>query len=402
MTSATPFQAVKISENVYWVGAIDWDLIEFHGYRTERGTTYNAFLVMADKITLIDTVKKRYKREFLSRIQSVIDPKDIDIIVSNHAEMDHSGLLPDMVELIQPEKLYASANGAKALAEHFGDAVEVEAVDNGGSISLGNMNLTFVETKMIHWPDSMVSFLDSDGILFSQDAFGMHLATSSVFAEDNDRYIMQHEAEKYYANIVLPYSKIVGKTLDALQSMNLPIQIIAPDHGPIWRGDDDIAFVLDLYQRFVAQPPTPAAVVLYDTMWESTDIMAKAVAEGLRQGGVRVQVFNLHTSHRSDVATAVMNSGALVVGSPTLNSGIYPTLADALTYIKGLQPMNLIGAFFGSYGWNQKGMKELGEFVDKIGMDIVAEPLSVKFVPTDEDLEACATLGRTVAGKLSE
>lgn len=400
MNNQLPFQAVKISEHVYWVGAIDWDLIEFHGYRTERGTTYNAFLVMADKITLIDTVKKRYEREFLSRIQSVVDLKDIDCIVSNHAEMDHSGLLPEIVAATNPETVYASTNGAKALAEHFGDSVPVQPVADGASIDLGGMNLTFVETKMIHWPDSMVSFLDSDGILFSQDAFGMHLATSQLFAQDNDPEIMRHEAEKYYANIVLPYSKIVGKTLDALLGMNLPIKLIAPDHGPLWRGDADIQFVLDLYKRFVAQPPTDLAVVVYDTMWESTDIMAKAVAEGLRQGGARVQVFNMHNAHRSDVATAVMNAGALLVGSPTLNSGIFPSLADVLSYLKGLQPQNLVGAFFGSFGWNQKGMAELGESMEKIGLDIVAEPVAVKFIPTDDDLNLCVELGRSVAEKI--
>lgn len=395
-----PFMAEKISEHVYWVGAIDWDLEEFHGYLTQRGTTYNAFLILADKVTLVDTVKRPYLDEMMARIRSVIDPGKIDIFVSNHAEMDHSGCIPEVLDLVKPEAAYASVKGVEALDEHFALGGRVTAVANGGTVSLGNMNLAFVETRMIHWPDSMVSYLDADGILFSQDAFGMHLATSRIFADQNDRTTMLWEAEKYYANIVLPYSKQVGKVLDSLPGLGLDIKMIAPDHGPVWRTPEDIAWILGLYQRFVAQKPTPRAVVVFDTMWHSTEKMAKAIAEGLRLGGVGAKVFCMGSAHRSDVATEVMNSGALIIGSPTINSGVFPTIADILTYLRGLKPLNLIGAIFASYGWNLKAVEELHRYADEIGLELVADDVTSKYVPKEETLNACRRLGEKVAGEL--
>jgi flavorubredoxin len=395
-----PFLAEKISENVYWVGAIDWDLEEFHGYLTQRGTTYNAYLVLADKVTLVDTVKAPCLDEMMARIRSVIDPKKIDVFVSNHAEMDHSGCIPQVLAEIEPQAAYASTKGVEALDEHFELGGSFAAVESGQSISLGNMNLTFVETRMIHWPDSMVGYLDADGILFSQDAFGMHLATSRIFADQNDRDIMLWEAEKYYANIVLPYSKQVARVLESLPELNLDIRIVAPDHGPVWRTAEDIEWILAQYRRFVAQEPAPRAVVVFDTMWRSTEKLAKAVGEGLRLGGVEAKVFCMGSAHRSDVATEVMNSGALIVGSPTLNSGIFPTVADLLTYIRGLKPLNKIGAVFGSYGWNRKAIDELHRYVDEMGIELVADDVTVKYVPREAALMAARRMGQTVAQEL--
>ncbi len=395
-----PFQARKISDCVYWVGAVDWTLPEFHGYRTERGTTYNAFLVMADKITLVDTVKAPFAKEMMSRIASVISPDKIDFIVSNHAEMDHSGALPEVVGQIRPSQIFASANGVKALNLHFQQDWPLTPVKTGDSINLGNGSLSFVETRMIHWPDSMVSFFDRDGILFSQDAFGMHLATSQLFADQNDRPTMQWQAEKYYANIVMPYSPMVEKTLAVLEQKKLPIQMIAPDHGPMWRTARDIEWILGMYRRFVAQPRTRQVVVAFDTMWQSSQTMAGAIAEGVSRGGGLPRVFRLNNDHRSDIATEIMNSGAVIFGSPTLNSSVYPTLADLMTYIKGLQPKTRTGALFGSYGWNQKGREELQEMAAKLGLELVDEPLFVRYVPTEEDLRHCVELGEKVAGSL--
>lgn len=395
-----PYMAKKVSDNVYWVGAIDWDIDEFHGYLTPRGTTYNAFLILADKVTLVDTVKKPYLPEMMSRIRSVIDPKSIDVFVSNHAEMDHSGCIPEVIDQLSPEVAYASIKGIEALDEHFGISDTFTPVKTGDNVTLGNMSLTFVETRMIHWPDSMVSYLDSDGVLFSQDAFGMHLATNDIFADENDRDIMLWETEKYYANIVLPYSKQVAKVLKSLPALGLDIKIIAPDHGPIWRTADDIAWILGLYQRFVEQKPTPKAVVVFDTMWHSTEKLAKAIAEGLRLGGVQVKVFNMNSSHRSDVATEVMNAGALLVGSSTLNSGVLPTIADILTYLRGLKPAHLIGAVFGSYGWNRKAIPELHKYVEDMGIDLVADDVTCKYVPKEDTLMAARRTGETVAAEL--
>jgi len=328
------FRSVKVTDNVYWVGAVDWAVRDFHGYLTGRGSTYNAYLVMADKITLIDTVKKPFRHELISRISSVVDPGKIDYIVSNHSEMDHSGCLPEIMETVQPEKVFASAMGVKALGEHFNINRELVPVKDGETVSLGNMNLTFLETRMLHWPDSMVSYLAEDNLLFSQDGFGMHLASSERFADELPDDVIEYEAVKYFANILLLYSPLIDKLLERIQSLGIQIDIIAPDHGPIWRNDIDK--ILGIYARCAAQKPANKAVILYDTMWGSTELMARAIAEGLTDSGTKVKVISLRASHRSDVPQELIDAGALVVGSPTINNGIFPTVADVLTYLKGL------------------------------------------------------------------
>jgi flavorubredoxin len=395
-----PFLAQRVTDNVYWVGAIDWTLQDFHGYRTERGSTYNAFLVLADKVTLIDTVKKAFLPEMMARIASVIDPAKIEYVVSNHAEMDHSGSLPEVIAQLKPQKIFASANGVKALQQHFHLATPVTAVENGGKIDLGNMTLACVETRMIHWPDSMISFLDRDGLLFAQDAFGMHLATSQLFADQHPRHILLWELEKYYANIVLPYSGIVAKALAALRALNLPIRIIAPDHGPLYRTPEDIHWVLEQYDRMVAQRPTKKAVVVFDSMWQSTELMARVVAEGLTAAGATVKVMSMHSAERSNVITELLNAGALVVGSCTMNNEMFPTMADVLTYVRGLKPANLIGAIFGSYGWSQNAFKAMQDYMTGMKIELVAEPLKVNYVPTRENLLQCFALGQQVGTEL--
>lgn len=398
-----PFTAEKISDHVYWVGAIDWEIKEFHGYLTTRGTTFNAYLILADKITLVDTVKAVHKDEMMSRIASVIDPAKIDIIISNHAEMDHSGCLPDVIEAVKPSEVYASKNGVKALNSHFhfSDG-EITPVETGGTVSLGDMDVVFIETKMVHWPDSMVTYLPENSLLFSQDAFGMHLAASNLFADQNDPAIMQWEAEKYYANIVMPYSPMVNKSIDALEKLNVPLNIIAPDHGPVYRTKETIEWILSLYKKWVNPPPTPKAVVVYDTMWHSTDRMAEAIAEGCRCSGIEVRVLPMSGAHRSDVVTEVLEAGALIIGSATMNSGMFPTMGDTLTYLKGLKPMNLIGAVFGSYGWNTQCFKQLHAVMEEMKVEIVADTLHVNYVPTHDDLMACRALGEKVAGELKK
>jgi flavorubredoxin len=400
--SPQPFMAQKVTDNVYWVGAVDWSLTDFHGYKTDRGTTYNAFLILADKITLVDTVKKPYLQEMMYRISSIIDPEQIDYVVSNHAEMDHSGSIPEIIEAVKPEKVFASVNGVKALNAHFHGVQNIQAVENAGTIDLGNMALTCVETKMIHWPDSMVSYLAREKLLFAQDAFGMHLATTKLFADENDRDIMLWEATKYYANIVLPYSPIVGKTLTSLLSLNLPIDIIAPDHGPIWRTPEDISWIMQCYQKWITQEPTNRAVIVYDTMWNSTALMARAIAEGVRNAGTEAVVMPMSGAHRSDVITEVIDAGALIAGTTTMNSSVFPSMADVLTYIRGLKPLNLIGATFGSYGWNKKALNELDEYMNAIGVEQVAEQVAVNYVPETEDLMNCFELGKTVALELQK
>ena len=393
------YKAVKVSDHVYWVGAIDWGIRDFHGYTTRRGSTYNAYLILADKITLMDTVRAPFGDELLSRIASVVDPGDIDYIVSDHAEMDHSGSLSRIMEEIKPEKVFASVMGTKALKEHFG-LDGILPLKSGDSLSLGNMRLTFMETRMLHWPDSMFSYLKEDRLLFSQDAFGMHLASAERFADTIDTAILDYEAATYYANILMPYSPQVLKLLGDVKKSGLDIRIVAPDHGPVWRRKIDT--IMESYAQWALQRPSNKAIVLYDTMWHSTELMARAIEEGLAQGGARVKVMSMGSSHRSDAAYEILDAGALVAGSPTLNNNIFPTMADVLIYLKGLRPQNLIGAAFGSYGWSGESPQQIADILAEMKVNLVAEPLKVKYVPDGDDLKRCVALGRDVAKKLKE
>ncbi len=388
-------KAFKITKNVYWVGAIDRGIKDFHGYLTKKGTTYNAYLVMADKPVLIDTVKRPFMDEMLARIASVIEPSKIKYIVSNHSEMDHSGSLPEVIGLIKPEKVLASAMGVKALEDHFHSGHMVEAVANASTLDLGNMELKFFETRMLHWPDSMFTYLAADNILFSQDAFGMHLASDERFADEVDEDVWRYEAKKYYANILLPYSSFVLKLIEQWPSLKLDVKFVAPDHGPIWR--DGGAKIIGLYKEWAEQRPSKKAVIIYDTMWGSTAAMAAVVKEGLVAGGAEVKLMPLSSSHRSDVATEVLDASALIAGSPTLNNGIFPTLADVLTYLKGLRKKGLVGAAFGSFGWGGEAVPQLNELLKAMNVQLVGDGVKVKYVPTTADLQRCKDLGTEVA-----
>ncbi len=394
-----PFEAVEVSENVYWVGAIDWHLRDFHGYATERGSTYNAYLIMADKITLVDTVKASFIDEMLSRIASVVSPDKIDYVISNHSEMDHSGALPAVMHRLKPEKVFASANGVAALDAHFHKGVAATAVADGETVSLGNANVTFYETRMLHWPDSMFTFLDKGGVLFSQDALGMHLASAERFADEIDGSILEIEAKKYFANILTPFSALVTDLLERVGELDLPIRCIAPDHGPIFRRD--LSWILELYAKCAAQIPTNGTVIVYDTMWGSTDKMGRAIAEGVLEAGGTVELFNMSVAHRSDVATAVLDAGALVVGSPTINGMLFPTIAGLLSSLRGLRPKNLVGAAFGSYGWSGEAVGQIEETLAAMSVERVSDSINVNYVPTNEDLAKCRELGKQVAARLA-
>jgi len=392
------FEALKLSDHVYWVGAVDWGIRDFHGYSTFRGTTYNAYLIMGDDTILVDTVKAPFMDELLLRVSSVTDPVNIRYLISNHSEMDHSGSLPRVIERIKPEKVFASPMGVKALADHFHMGTEIVAVKDGEGLTLGNLNMFFVETRMLHWPDSMFTYLAEDRLLFSQDAFGMHLASGERYADEIPESVLLEEGAKYYANIILPYSAVVKKTLEKVGRLGLDISIIAPDHGPIWRKDLDM--ITGLYSRWAAQEPTDRAVVVFDTMWGSTESMARAVGEGLVAGGAGVSIMPLKSANRSDVITELLDAGALLVGSPTINNNMFPTVADFLCYARGLKPQNLIGSAFGSYGWSGEAVGHVADILSEMKVDPVGEAIKVRYVPEFETLQRCRALGLKVAGTL--
>jgi flavorubredoxin len=393
---------VQIKDNVYWVGAIDWNDHDFHGYSTApKGTTYNAYLVIDDKITLFDTVKEEFKMDLYHQIRSLVKLEDIDYIVANHMEPDHSGALPWIMEQAKPEKLFCSKMGKKALLELFHDETwPYEVVGTGDSISLGKKTVTFLETRMVHWPDSMFSYIPEDKLLISQDAFGQNLATVERFDDEVDIDALMDEASFYYANIVLPYSPQVRKVFDNLGKSGWEIDMIAPDHGIIWRSHVDK--ILQAYDRYSRQVTGNKAVIVYDTMWHSTEKMAKAIGEGLNDEGVSYRLMHLKAYHHSQVMGELADATAVICGSPTHNNSILPLVADFLTYMKGLRPMNRVGSAFGSYGWSGESVKHLTELMESAKIEMVGEGIRVRNRPTHEDLASCRELGRSVAKAIKE
>ena len=389
-------KAVQVAPHIWHVGATDWNVRNFHGYRTGRGSTYNAFLIMDEKITLIDAVKAPFADELLARIASVVDPAKIDYVVSNHSEPDHTGALPRILEAVKPEKLFASVAGAKTLKAYYG--IDALPVKTGDTLELGAGKLSFVDTKMLHWPDSMIGYYDADKALFSQDAFGMHLAGSKVWADEYDGSILEQEARKYFANILNFQAPKVIALLDSLPTLNLDIEFVFPDHGPSWRGD--WSWIADLYRDCAEQKPRKHALVAYSTMWNSTRILADAIADGIRSRDVEVTVADLAVNDRSAIMTEVANSGIVAFGAPTMNNRMYPAMADVLCYVRGLRPQNKLGFAFGSYGWSGEGAKQIAAELEAMGMEQVVEPLQVKYMPTPEELEKARAAGVALADAL--
>ena len=391
---------IEIKNKIFWVGSVDWNLRDFHGYSTEKGSSYNSYLVLDEKNVLFDTVKKPFLATHLENIRQIIDPSEIDYLVVNHAEMDHSGCLPDMVKIVKPEKIICSRMGEGAIKAHFheSDSWPIDVVDDGAELSLGKRRARFYEVKMLHWPESMISYLVDDRVLVSNDIFGQHFASSGRYDEDVDFAELMHQAAKYYANIVLPYSPLVQKLIARVGELGLKFDIVAPSHGLIWR--KHISDIVSAYDRWSKNITKRKALVIYDTMWHSTEKMANAIADGLISEGVEVIVMSLGVSHRSDIITEVLDSRALILGSPTLNNGILPRIADFLTYLKGLRPQDKIGAAFGSYGWGGEAVKIINEYLESMKIKLVDDGVKVKFVPREGDLKKCFELGVKVAKAL--
>ena len=389
---------IEIAKDIYWLGVIDWNVRDFHGYSTYKGTTYNSFLIMDEKITLIDTAKKEFADELLANISQIVDPKKIDYVISNHTEMDHSGGLPRVMHKIGEDKpLYCSKMGQKNLASHFPQKWNYRPVENGGELSLGKRTLTFLETRMLHWPDSMFTYAKEDKILFASDGFGQHYAGLERFDDQIGDAIMPH-ARKYFANILLLYSPLVLKLVEKVTEMGLPIDMICPDHGILWRKDP--SKIINAYVEWSTQKPKRKALVVYDTMWHSTEAMGEAIVNALGEEGVDARLMHLRNCHRSDIMTEVLDAGAIIVGSPTLNNGLFPTVSDFLTYMKGLKPLNKVGAAFGSYGWSGEAAKLVTKELEEMKFNIIDPGVRIQYVPDDKSLDACRELGKKIAEAL--
>lgn len=375
-------KAIQIKENVYWVGGIDWNIRNFHGYLTQRGSTYNAYLIIDEKITLIDTVKHYLFDEMLERISDVIDPADIDYVISNHVEQDHSGSLPEIMEIATKATLVTSPNGEKGLKAHFREDWNYRIVKSGDVLNIGKRNLTFVQTPMVHWPDNMVTYLEEDKILFSNDAFGQHIASTERFDDELPLGVILEEARKYYANIVLPYGGQVQKALGSLGGLD--VEVIATSHGLIWRSN--IPAILNEYQKWSTNATEKKVVIVYDTMWNATEIIAESISDAFEKKGYNVRFMDLKNNHISDIMTEVITAKYICVGSPTLNNNLMPSVASFLTYLKGLAPKDRIGLAFGSYGWSGQSIGQVEQYLKDCGFETL-ENIRIQYIPEEDQLE---------------
>jgi len=390
----------EIAKDIYDVGVIDWNIRDFHGYSTYQGTSYNAFLIVDEKIALIDTVKKEFSDQLLENITKIVDPKKIDYVISNHTEMDHSGSLPRVMHKIGEDKpLYCSKMGLKNLSRHFSQKWNYHSVADSETLNLGKRTLTFLETRMLHWPDSMFTYVKEDKILFSSDAFGQHYAGHEKFDDQIGDSIMPH-AKKYFANILLLYSPLILKLLEKVTELGLEIDMICPDHGIIWRKDP--GKIINAYAKWSSQKPEQKAVVVYDTMWHSTETMAQEIVQGIVEEGVIARPIHIRSSHRSEIMTEVLDAAAVIVGSPTINNQLFPTVSDFLTYMKGLKPKNKIGAAFGSYGWSGESVKLINQELEAMKFDIIDSGVKIQYVPNQDGKDICLELGRKIGKAIKE
>ncbi|MEF8879799.1 MAG: FprA family A-type flavoprotein [Candidatus Thermoplasmatota archaeon] len=389
---------IEIKPNIYWVGGIDWDIRNFHGYSTDRGTTYNAYLIIDEKIILVDTVKHYKFDEMLKRIKEIVNPEKIDYIVSNHVEMDHSGSIPKLLKYTPNAKIVTSTRGEKGLNRHFKKDWNYKVVESGETLDIGERTLHFVHIPMVHWPDSMVTYSPKDKLLMPNDAFGQHIASAERFDDQIDWGILHEEAAKYYANIVLPYGGQVQKALGAVD--DLDFDMIAPSHGVIWR--KHIPKILEEYKKWAQNQTDDKALVVYDSMWGSTEKIAYKLREGLQEKDINVSMKNLNTNHISDVMTEILDSKLILIGSPTLNNGMMPSVGGFLTYLKGLKPKKRIGFIFGSYGWGGQAVGEIKKILENLNWDLPLDSINLNYVPDEKELKNVKEAGLKLADYLKK
>ncbi|MHA1784375.1 MAG: FprA family A-type flavoprotein [Candidatus Helarchaeota archaeon] len=391
---------LEIMKDVYYVGIIDWNLRNFHGYSTNRGTTYNSYLVIDEKIALIDNTKAPFTDELIENIKEVIGDKKIDYLICNHLEGDHTGSLPVISELYSDAQIVTSKRGKEMFLRYYKKNWDIQTVETGDTISLGKKTLTFVEIPMVHWPESMVTYLTPENILFSNDAFGQHFASSKRFDYENDLNEILEEAKKYYANIVMHVSGIIKKVLTKVtEELKLQIDMICPSHGIVWK--EHIGDILKLYTGWSNRETVEKVLIIYDTMWKSTEKMAKAILKGIQDEGIKVKLFRITDTDLSDIITETLDARGLLIGSPTINNGMFPTVSGFLTYLKGLRPPTKIAGVFGSYGWNAKNtMDQITANLKEARIPEILDPVITNFVPDPEELEKFRAFGREFAKKI--
>jgi flavorubredoxin len=392
----------EIAPNVYWVGKIDWELRKFHGeeYSTHRGSSYNSYLVKDEKIALIDTVWMPFAKEFVDNLAKEIDLNTIDFVIANHAEMDHSGSLQELMRHIPNKPVYCTANGLKSLKGHYHQDWNFQVVKTGDKLSLGKKELVFIEAPMLHWPDTMMEYLTGDAILFSNDAFGQHIASEHLFNDLVVQSELFEEAIKYYANILTPFSPMVTKKINEVVALNLPVNAICPSHGVIWR--DNPLQIAQKYLQWASDYQENQITIIYDTMWNGTRKLAESIAKGIKEKDdtVTVKLYNIARSDINDVVTEVFKSKAILLGSPTINKGVLCAMASLIEMITGLKFKNKKAAAFGCYGWSGESVKILSEQLTKAGFELMNDGLKAMWQPVDVETMQAFEYGKEIAGKL--
>ncbi|TSA47696.1 MAG: anaerobic nitric oxide reductase flavorubredoxin [Deltaproteobacteria bacterium] len=391
-----------IKNHVSWIGKIDWELRKFHGdeYSTHRGSTYNSYLIEEEKVAVIDTVWAPFAKEYVARLEQQIDLKKIDFVIANHAEIDHSGALPELMSRIPDTPIYCTANGIKSLKGHYHKDWNFHPVKTGERLSLGGKELIFIEAPMLHWPDSMFSYLTGDNILFSNDAFGQHYASELMFNDLVDQAELMEECIKYYANILTPFSELVMKKVQEVLAFNLPVDIICTSHGVIWR--DKPVRIVQQYLKWADSYQEDQITLVYDTMWNGTRVMAENIAQGIKQADPRVnlKLYNLAKSDRNDVMTEIFKSRAILVGSPTINRGVLTSIAALLEEMKGLKFRNKKAAAFGCYGWSGESVKIIRGQLEAARFQVIDDGLRCLWNPDLKSIESCVEYGGKLAGLL--
>jgi len=391
--------SVELAKYVYWVGVIDWDIRDFHGYETKKGTTYNAYLIIDDKTVLVDTVKHSFKKALVQNIQELTDVGDLDYVIVNHVEVDHSGSLSSILQCAKNATVIATQRGKDGVAKYFGtNDWRFETVKTGDELKTGTKTLKFVEAPMLHWPDSMFTYLREDEILLPNDAFGQHLATSNRFDDMVDQAVLMDEAAKYYANILMPFAPLIPKKIEELPRLGMKPRVIAPSHGVIWRANPQN--IIKAYLEWSSGIARSKAVIVYDTMWESTRKMAYAISEGIAEHGVEAQVFRLSTSDVSQILKEILEAKAVVVGSSTLNNSMLPTVSRFLNYVAGLRPKGKIWASFGSYGWGGGAVRATNKQLKEAGFEVLEPGPQIQYAPNPEELQRCKEFGKKIAEKI--
>ena len=391
-----------IKEHIHWVGKIDWELRHFHGqeYTTHRGSSYNAYLVKDKETVLIDTVWSPFSKEFVENLKNEIPLDQIDYIIANHAESDHSGALPELMQHIPETPVYCTANGVKSLKGLYHQDWNFKVVKTGDKLNIGSKDLIFIEAPMLHWPDSMFCYLTGDNILFSNDGFGQHLATELMYNDLVDQGELFQEAIKYYANILTPFSAQVIRKIKEVLALNVPVDMICPSHGVIWRQDP--TQIVNKYMEWADAYAENQITLIYDTMWESTRKMAEIIAKGIlaADSSMTVKLFNVAKSDKNDIITEIFKSKAVLAGSPTVNKGILSALAGLFEEIIGLRFKNKKAAAFGSYGWSGESVKVLSDKLEQGGFELLNEGLRVQWNPDVQAKETCFNFGKSIGEAL--